>query len=73
MSIEQFITEATIESPGNGVTLAELRRQYARATGQIVTRSGFLTAVAAAKFPLLAIPGRQVFLTGRALAQPALV
>ena len=70
MSIAEFIAETTVESPGSGVTLAQLRRAYSKKYGAC-TRGAFIAAASAAGFNVVAPPMRQSFIAGRRALTPA--
>ena len=69
MSVEQYITENTVERIGAGVPLATLRRGYIERFG-VVSRAEFLAALTRAGFVIVAPPGRPSYLVGRAMTQP---
>jgi hypothetical protein len=71
MSIAHFVRIATIERPGAGVALSDLRRAYAAQYGMI-GRTEFLAGLAAAGIATITPEGRPTYVVGRAMApQPA--
>jgi hypothetical protein len=71
MSIEHYVQNNTIESPGQAIPLNTLRRNYERATGQATNRSSFLVALARAGLSVVACPGDRAVVVNRALAPAA--
>jgi hypothetical protein len=70
MSIRDFVEQSTIPTPGVGVSVARVRREYQQKHGPI-PRTQFLIELAGSGYALLTTEGR-TFLSNRALAaEPA--
>ncbi len=66
MSASEFLRQHTVAREGEGISFAEMRKEYVREHGPI-SRTTFITELAKDGFKVVCPPGRGAFIIDRAL------